>query len=186
MKVSSKFILAGTVAFAAAGIIFGAVQINSALNQLAAPVKHGVSLASPTPAPTVTTPDASPSPASPADASARAESESGLTLERYAALKTEATAAVTVPAGTSGRTVAAAFDALAAKYGKPVVVVVEYTCAGGGMGWGITGALYGSSAGACGTGDSASEAAIMAEMDRRAGVEGWTPAEYILIITSTV
>ena len=186
MKVSSKFILAGTVALAAGGVIFGAIQINSAPNQPAAQVKHSVSPVGPTPAPTVTTPDASPSPASPADASARAESESGLTPERYAALKTEATAAVTVPAGTSGRTVAATFDTLASRYGKPVVAVVEYKCVGGGTGWGVTGALYGSSAGACGTGDSASEAAIMAEVDRRAGVEGWTSADFILIITSTI
>lgn len=185
MKTSTKFILAGTAALAA-GIIFGAVQINSALNQLAAPVKHSVSLASPTSAPAATAPAASPSPAAPTDSSTAAASESGLTPERYAALKTEATAAVTVPAGTSGRTVAATFDTLASKYGKPVVAVVEYKCVGGGTGWGITGALYGSSAGACGTGDSASEAAIMAEVDRRAGVEGWTSADFILIITSTI
>lgn len=185
MKTSTKFILAGAATLVAAAGIFGAVQIASAFNQLAAPVKNSISLSSPRPAATKAATTAK-LPEAPVDRSALAEKKSGLTSASYAALKSEATAAVSVPAGTSGKVVRDSLLAIAAKYTKPVVLVFQYKCFGGGTGWGISGALYGNTAGLCGSGDSASESSMLAEMDRRAGVEGWTSTDYILIITSGV
>lgn len=61
MKTSTKLIIAGTATIVAAGAIFGTVQIASAFNQLAAPVKHSVALGTPTPTATATKAPVAPS-----------------------------------------------------------------------------------------------------------------------------
>jgi hypothetical protein len=121
-----------------------------------------------------------PSPASKAvveNTPATAQKNSGLAPPAYA----DATAQAKVL--TSNPMVKANVDTLAAKYGKPVVILVHYVCTGGQrLGWGIAGALYGSSNDLCGTGTWATEATAMAEVNRRAAInENWTSADYILL-----
>jgi hypothetical protein len=186
MKASTKIITITVSVAVVAAVAFGGLQVANAFRTLAAPGRFHLSLAPLTAATPVSSPTAPATPAVPVDPAALAQQDSGLTPARYAELKAEVTAAVSVPVLTPAKKVAATIATISTKYGKPVVVVDHYKCYGSGIGWGITGALSGSSAGSCGLGDSANESAILTEMYRRAGVEGWTSSDYILVITTTV
>ena len=70
--------------------------------------------------------------------------------------------------------------------GKPVVIIALHPCPpkgdnSGAMDGGLTGALYGNTVG-CGAGYGASRAGALGEVERRAANEGWTAADYVLVI----
>ena len=179
MKTSTKLIIAGTATLVAAGAIFGTVQITSAFNQLAQPVKLFTAVAPAHSSAAVATPK----PTVPIDPVVAAQVASGLTVERYAVVAAQVNALRAVENANLFRSKVAAMTAV---FGKPVVIVDYSACPvkgdnPGGMNWGITGALYGNAVG-CGVGYSETRAGALVEVERRANVEGWTASDYILII----
>lgn len=181
MKVSSKFILAGTVALAAAGVIFGAVQITGAFNQLTAPIKHSVALD--TPAPTVT---ATKAPVV-VDPVVAAQAASGLTTAQYQAV-TAQVAAVKAPGipfqSITAKAMHGAVDSAEAEFGKPVAIVDKITCPAsdnpGAVSWGVTGVAY-ASAPSCGTGYQASRETAIAKVADRLNDKGLKAGDYVLV-----
>jgi hypothetical protein len=181
MKASTKLILAGTAAIVAAAAIFGTVQIASAFNQLAAPVKHGISLS--TPAPTAT---ATKAPVV-VDPVVAAQTASGLTAAQYQAV-TAQVATVKAPGvpfqAVPASTVRGAIARLEVTYGKPVVVVVKTVCPAsdnpGAISWEVTGAAYASAPG-CGAGYQASRETAIAKVAERLNDKGIKAGGYVLV-----
>jgi hypothetical protein len=176
MKTSTKLIITGTATLIAAAAILGGVQVVGALNQLAAPIKHSISLGTPTPAATATKAPVV------VDPVVAAQTASGLTTVQYQAVTAQA-------AKFSPTMDVHVFNAqlaqLATQYGKPVVIVAYSHCPIHGdnptaMSWGISGALYGNNTG-CGTGYEATRAGTLAKVTERAADKGWTANDYVLV-----
>ena len=171
MKTSTKYI--GTLALAATLIasLAGCVAQTPA----AAPKPTHSSTAVATPKPTV--------PVVSADPVVAAQVASGLTVERYAAATSQVNSFRNI---NDADTFRAKVSAMTKTVGKPIVIIAFHPCPPkgdnpGAMEWGIAGALYGNTVG-CGGGYSATRAGALGEVDRRAGNEGWTASDYVLVI----
>lgn len=172
MKISTKCL--GTFALAATLIVSlaGCVAQTPTTQPMLTPKPTHSSIAAGKPKPTV-----------PIDPVVAAQVASGLTVERYAAAAAQVNSFRDVKDADTFR---AEVAAMTKTVGKPVVIIAFHPCPvkgdnPGAMDWGITGALYGNTVG-CGGGYGATRAGALGEVERRAGNEGWTASDYVLII----
>lgn len=114
-----------------------------------------------------------------------AEAVSGLTPERYAEVTEQATVIAVQATTMTFDDFKALTDQLSADAGKPVAIILHYTCADGREAFGITGALAGKSLG-CGAGYEASLETALETVASRAERKGWTVADFVLVFAESV